>query len=119
MALIYPAVAILALFFYVLYQRFFHPLSRYPGPLWASLTDFYKLRVLCTGCSPALLLQLHAKYGNVVRIGPNELTFNDAAAVADIYKAGRIMEKGPMYEGFTAFKPTVFTLRDENVSNAL
>ena len=109
-------VVIIIVFIYVLYQRLFHPLSRYPGPFWASLTDLYKVHFLCTGCLPALFLQLHEKHGDVVRIGPNELTFRDAAALSDIYKAGRVMEKGPMYDGFTSFKPNVFGLRDENVS---
>lgn len=105
--------------FYVLYQRFLHPLSRYPGPFLASLTDLYKVYLLYTGRLPALLLQLHEKHGDVIRIGPDELTFSNAAALLDIYKAGRIIEKGPMYDGFTSFKPNVFGLRDENVSQPI
>ena len=112
---IFVSISLFSLF-YVLYQRFLHPLSRYPGPFWASLTDLYKISLLCTGRLPAHLLQLHEKYGDVIRIGPNELTFSDAAAVSDIYKVGRVMEKGPMYDGFTSFKPNVFGLRDENVN---
>jgi hypothetical protein len=58
---------------------------------------------------------LHERYGNIVRIGPNELGFNDGEAITDIYKVGRVMEKGPFYDGFVGFQPNVFSLRDESV----
>ena len=29
-----------------IYNRYFHPLRSQPGPIWASLTDFYKLYAL-------------------------------------------------------------------------
>ena len=48
-------------------------------------------------------------------IGPNDLDFQDADAVAAIYKSGRIMPKSSFYDGFTAFKANVFGTRDEAV----
>ena len=104
-----------ALSSYVVYQRYLHPLGRFPGPFWASLTGLWKIRVLLTGDMPAQLCKLHEKYGNIIRIGPNELSFNTETALNDIYKAGRVMEKGPLYDGFTSFKPNVFGLREEDV----
>lgn len=100
---------------YVFYQQWLHPLSRFPGPFWASLTDVWKVHILRTGTMPAQMRSLHERYGDVVRIGPNELSFNHPSAVDEIYKVGRAMEKGPLYEGFTSFKPNVFGLRDEDV----
>lgn len=47
-------------------------------------------------------------------IGPNDLDFQDADAVAAIYKSGRIMPKSSFYDGFTAFKANVFGTRDEH-----
>ena len=100
---------------YAIYQCFFHPLSHFPGPFLGKLTDLWKLNTHRTGSMPALLCDLHVKYGNVVRIGPNELSFDSVKAVEDIYKMGRAMEKGPLYDGFTAFRPNIFGLRNEDV----
>ena len=100
---------------YVVYQQYLHPLNCFPGPFWASLTDVWKVQLLRTGTMPAQLSSLHERYGDIVRIGPNELSFNNESAVKEIYKAGRAMEKGPLYDGFTSFKPNVFGLRDEEV----
>lgn len=27
---------------YIIYLRYFHPLAKYPGPFWASVTNFWK-----------------------------------------------------------------------------
>ena len=100
---------------YVIYQRCFHPLAKFSGPILASLTNGIK-------CSYFLSLQidqkisaLHDKYGSVVRIGPNELSFCEPEAVNAIFKSGRSMVKGRFYNGFTAFKPNLFGVQDEDV----
>ncbi|KAI0908038.1 cytochrome P450 [Ustulina deusta] len=60
------------------YNIFFHPLRKYPGPkLWAA-TQFPGLRTFIAGDLPKKTLELHNKYGPVVRTGPNELSFNSA-----------------------------------------
>ncbi|RFU30913.1 hypothetical protein B7463_g5418, partial [Scytalidium lignicola] len=56
---------------------------------------------------------LHKKYGPVVRIAPNELSFWGPNAVAPIYKSGRGMVKSRFYDGFTTFKPNLFGTTDE------
>lgn len=114
-SVLFSLVAFLVLLIYIVYQRYFHPLSKYPGPFLASITDLWQVSVLRTGRLPSLLVDLHEKYGTIVRIGPKELSFNDSNAVTDIYKAGRVVQKGPLYDGFTSFKPNVFGLRDEDV----
>ena len=43
------------------YNRYFHPLHRFPGPFWGSVTDFYKFYMITT--VPTFGLQLHKKYG--------------------------------------------------------
>lgn len=101
---------------YAIYQRLLHPLRRFPGPFWASITDLWQVYMLRQGNYPQMLCKLHQRYGQIVRIGPNELSFNGSLAIDHIYKAGRIMGKGPLYDGFTSFRPNVFGLRDETVS---
>jgi len=110
-------VAVFLVFFigYIVYQRYFHPLARFPGPFLGSVTNFLKVYHLYTGNMPQIMLDLHQKYGPVVRIGPNDLDFIEADAVAPIFKSGRHMPKAPFYDGFTAFHPNVFGTRDEAV----
>lgn len=100
---------------YVVYQRLLHPLSRFPGPFFASLTDLFKFSYFWSLQIDKKLFALHEKYGPIIRIGPTELSFYGADAVLPIYKSGRVMTKSPFYDGFTTFKPNLFGSRDEDV----
>ena len=67
-----------------IYNVFFHPLRKFPGPLSHKITPLpYAIKVL-TGTNPLDMLPLHEKYGPVVRIAPDELAFNDPGAWKDI-----------------------------------
>lgn len=46
---------------------------------------------------PRLNIDLHRKYGPVVRIAPNEYSLDDPAAVKAIYGLGTTFTKGPWY----------------------
>ncbi|KAK4498607.1 hypothetical protein PRZ48_011266 [Zasmidium cellare] len=78
-------MSILCTFLYGIYNAFFHPLSKYPGPpLWTSYRLLYTIRNI-QGVLPFRVLEFHRRYGPVVRIAPNELSFIDKAAWQDIY----------------------------------
>ncbi|KAK3355434.1 cytochrome P450 [Neurospora tetraspora] len=68
-----------------IYNIFFHPLASYPGPL------LHRASPIPFGIRHTLGLQafhtqtLHDKYGPVVRISPNHLSFTDVRAWRDIY----------------------------------
>lgn len=71
-----------------LYNVLFHPLRNYPGPKLAAATGlvfFYKL--LC-GEEVAWEVAMHKKYGEVVRLGPDRLTFISPQAWKDIAGPG-------------------------------
>lgn len=57
-----------------MYNIYFHPLARFPGPRAAAATRYWKAWVECfqekSFCHE--LEKLHARYGKVVRVGPNE-----------------------------------------------
>jgi hypothetical protein len=61
------------------------PLRHIPGPLPAKLTKFWLLAIELSGRRALYVHALHQRYGPVVRVGPNELSFASAAAVRDIY----------------------------------
>ncbi|KAH7010076.1 cytochrome P450 [Ilyonectria destructans] len=116
-----PTVTFLALTIFLLavtrivYYTFFHPLAKYPGPAIAKFTNLWKVYQLWSLHMPETLRQLHDKYGEVVRVGPNDLSFNGGKASAQIYKAGRGLPKTKFYDGFTAFNPNLFGTQDEEI----
>lgn len=101
---------------YVVYQVYFHPLARFPGPFLASVTDLWQVYQFLTLREPYNLTELHAKYGQFVRYGPDKLSITAEDAVPIIYqKGGRMMPKTEYYDAFGAAHPNVFGMRDEAV----
>jgi len=97
----------------VVYRLYFHPLAKYPGPLLARLTPFPGMILLMRGRMPMTVKTWHDKYGPVVRVSPNELSFNSAQAWDDIYghRPGRPnMHKDPIHVGSVDPIPGVTTL---------
>jgi len=80
--IILPLLTVLIL---VIYRLKYHPLSRFPGPITAKLTDWYTVYHIVTGDNHVNLYRLHQKYGRFVRHGPNRLSILDARAVKEIY----------------------------------
>ena len=73
------------LVFSIFYNLDFHPLSNYPGPrLWA-ISRIPYVWTLAKGNLTQRTKELHDRYGHVVRIAPNELSFIDGQAWQDIY----------------------------------
>ncbi|KAJ5627622.1 sterigmatocystin biosynthesis P450 monooxygenase stcL [Penicillium lividum] len=75
----------------ICYSLMFSPLRSYPGPkLWAISSIPSAISIIC-GQSHKTMLALHNKHGPVVRIGPNELSFNSPGSFRDIYmpRSGR------------------------------
>jgi hypothetical protein len=66
------------------YRRTLHPLSKFPGPLFASLTDLYAGYFVFRQDMHRQVLRNHEKYGPVVRHGPNRLVFNTISALKGI-----------------------------------
>lgn len=92
-----------------MYTLFFHPLSKYPGPLLAKFTNAYAAYHGWKGDIHLDMWRCHEKYGEFVRIpsppspqkrptnispgphvryAPNSLLFQSAAALRDIYGTG-------------------------------
>ncbi|KAJ7601968.1 cytochrome P450 [Roridomyces roridus] len=79
------------------------PLKDIPGPRLARCTRWYRayFDVLCDGGFLKHLQGLHARYGPVVRIGPNEVHFSDVAAFHSIYSSRSTFTKDPaLYNAF-------------------
>ena len=75
----------LLLICYIVYQRYYSPLARFPGPFLASFTNLWKLWTLRTGRYDRVILELHQQLGDFVRIGPNEVVIAQPDAIKQIY----------------------------------
>jgi hypothetical protein len=104
------------LLFYIIYQRHFHPLAKYPGPFLASLTDLWQVHQFLSLQQPYNLTKLHERYGSIVRYGPDKLSITHESAIPIIYqKSGRSIPKTEFYDAYGAAHPNVFGMRDESV----
>ncbi|KUI69397.1 Pisatin demethylase [Cytospora mali] len=114
----------LAALLYPLYQYFLHPLSRYPGPLLAKFTDYWRFRDVRGRQSHLTRVALHEKHGPVVRVGPNTLSISDPAYIPRIYGPGQGFLKSPFYHPFQGWVGekigyNLFTTRDAAFHAAL
>ncbi|KAI3399490.1 hypothetical protein diail_6752 [Diaporthe ilicicola] len=69
----------------ITYNLFFHPLRAFPGPLLSRATPWPWALSHSVGVQAFYTHRQHDKYGPVVRIGPNHLSFTDPRAWRDIY----------------------------------
>ena len=67
------------------YNLVFHPLSKIPGPRWSAVSSIPYLLATFAGNQPFYLHDLHEKYGDVVRIAPDSLSFSDPDAAKELY----------------------------------
>ncbi|KAH7406635.1 cytochrome P450 [Phaeosphaeria sp. MPI-PUGE-AT-0046c] len=96
---------IVGLIFYVIavliYRIYFHPLAEYPGPLAYKLSGWPLLWQAYKGDRHIWHLKDHGKYGPIVRIAPDSLSFNTASALSTIYgPRSANVEKGEWYKTF-------------------
>ncbi|KAJ4321440.1 hypothetical protein N0V84_005362 [Fusarium piperis] len=82
----------------LIYRAAFHQLSVFPGPFTARLSNLY---ITVLGLKKRHLYkevqELHRKYGDVVRIGPSEISINSSEALHALHSANTPCVKGPWY----------------------
>ncbi|KAI5891178.1 cytochrome P450 [Schizophyllum commune H4-8] len=87
-----------------------HPLAAFPGPRHAAQTKWWMVhRILLKGGRHQELQSCHRRYGPWVRIGPNELSINDPAAIAPIYTK---LDRSNFHKGAPAKGDTMITVTD-------
>ncbi|VUC36328.1 unnamed protein product [Clonostachys rosea] len=83
------------------YNVFFHPLAKIPGPKLYALTELLYLYHLLRGDWNILIKKCHEQYGPVVRTTPNDVSFTTAEASKQIY--GHKVAGAPNFEKDTRF----------------
>jgi hypothetical protein len=66
-------------------NRFKKGLSSIPGPTLAKYTDLWKLHDVWQGQPHRTAIALHQKYGDLVRLAPNDVSVGDPRAIAELY----------------------------------
>ncbi|EUC37827.1 hypothetical protein COCCADRAFT_84517 [Bipolaris zeicola 26-R-13] len=115
------SVLFLLFTFRIIYNLFFSPLARIPGPFWARITDLWHVRLIRTCSEHSALHDLHARYGPLVRIGPSKLSVTDATAFRKIYNVAAPFPKTDYYQPFRVPGPKVdiFVEKNESVHGKL
>ncbi len=91
-----------------------HPLHNVPGPLLARISVKWLSYHDLAGSRTATLHQVHEKYGKIIRIAPDELSFSDPAVIKEIYSQGTPLMKSPFYNGLNEGTPNLFDGIDRN-----
>lgn len=112
-------VTIIILYYGIIaiYNLWFHPLAKYPGPKLAAATSLWYAIRLVKGIAPQETAKLHEQYGDVVRIAPNELSFVNPITWKDIYghrKPGEPeLAKDEKYHAGISDEPTLLNANRE------
>jgi hypothetical protein len=62
---------------WIIYALTFHPLRKIPGPLLATISRLWYMRKIWTEDVEKDERALHAKYGPLIRIAPNEVSCSE------------------------------------------
>ncbi|KAI9735168.1 MAG: hypothetical protein M1834_001756 [Cirrosporium novae-zelandiae] len=84
----------------VIYRIFFHPLRKFAGPVWAKIWVWYRVKAtLASGHRHAMVLhELHGKYGDIVRVAPDQLSINLTLAIPLVHGSSSSLIKSVCYE---------------------
>lgn len=75
----------IGLFLQCLYTRYRGGLHTIPGPFLASVSNWWKIVAVYRDEMPRRNIEVHRKYGPVVRIGPNHVSFSSPEALQIIH----------------------------------
>lgn len=121
--LILAQIALLGLFLFAIVQPLYayvanrNKLWRYPGPfpaqftnLWAILHQYFHTRTLAVH-------KAHQKYGQIVRVGTDHVSFANIEAVKDVYGHGTPVTKDDFYQAFVSTHLNVSDAQEKSVHN--
>ncbi|KAK8065057.1 hypothetical protein PG997_011804 [Apiospora hydei] len=96
-----------------IHRHYLHPLSKYPGPAVAKLSDAYAGFYTLFGCLHLRTYLDLQQYGPVLRAGPNKLVFKSIEALRDIYNNDRVTKSHVYRLTVASGKPSLFNVIDK------
>ena len=100
-------VARVALF---IFQSLISPLRSIPGPFSARLSRLYYFRRVAKGRFEHDNIELHRRYGPIVRVAPDMYSIDSPDVVKPVYGIGTKFAKSDWYEGWKHPSPDRWTL---------
>ncbi|KAL4988653.1 cytochrome P450 [Aspergillus falconensis] len=88
---VFSVLSILSLITRICTALIYSPLSSIQGPRLFALTEWRLALEEYRGTRTTYIQALHNRYGAVVRIGPNEISFNSLSALRTIYERKRLL----------------------------
>lgn len=82
---------------WVVYARHFHPLRKIPGPWLASVSRLWYMIQIARGDMEHTQRRLHAQFGPLIRIAPNEIACASPDAIKSIYRNQGGLDKTDFY----------------------
>jgi hypothetical protein len=81
-------------------------LRHIPGPFPACITNFQRMSWIGTKRAHLILQDVHTKYGEVVRIGPNMVSFSNPEAIPTVYPTRAGFPKVCSYQHYPRYRLT-------------
>lgn len=83
-----------------IYRIYLHPISHIPGPVLPRLTSLWLWYHSYIGDEASIIHALHARYGPLLRVTPNECDISDHEAIPAIYVTKGGFPKAACYSNF-------------------
>ncbi|KAJ6263440.1 Cytochrome P450 monooxygenase orf2 [Drechslerella dactyloides] len=95
-----------------IYQLYFSPLAKVPGPWYTAVSRYWLARVSLQGRRIFAVHDLHLKYGPYVRIAPNEVSVSEIEAVKQIHSSHNNFSKPTWYADVANGVKSAFAIVD-------
>ncbi|OLL21941.1 Isotrichodermin C-15 hydroxylase [Neolecta irregularis DAH-3] len=95
---------VLPIFGWIVYQLYFCPLSKFPGPFWAKINPLWHTYQFTTGQRHKYFLKLHQQYGDLVRVGVSDISVCNISGIKDLYDHGVSLIRPLGYNNFRCDK---------------
>ncbi|KAF2676797.1 cytochrome P450 [Lentithecium fluviatile CBS 122367] len=93
-----------------IYNLYWHPLAKYPGPFLCRISGLPSFYHACMGDRHIWLWQLFQIYGDKIRASPNALLFNTSEAWHSLFDKKTNVRKSGFYEAWMRNKHDINTL---------
>ncbi|PVV02847.1 hypothetical protein BB560_002689 [Smittium megazygosporum] len=96
----------------IIYYLFFDPLRHIPGLWWSRFTEFPLLIRRFNGTQEQYTLQLHKRFGSVVRVGPHSVSVKKVVDIRRVLSSYKY-PKAEIYDKALLDAEEIFSTRDE------
>ena len=95
----WPSLLLVLLLVNLAINYFNRGLQKYPGPILARVTDWWRVLIMAGREHHDRLLKIHRKHGDIVRVGPNVLSFGNPQALSEIYSLKGLVKVSTLCSG--------------------